>query len=155
MATDADGDKRPADKRHVWGPRPVGALVPQLTRPAFRGRSPAAAQLLSDWAAVVGPALAAVTQPRRLSGTTLTLACSGPIAMELQHMSDELIARINGHLGRAAVARLRFVQQALPGPVAPPPVAAPVGPPPELPGIAPGKLHDALSRLGQAIRQAK
>ncbi len=159
MATDADGDKRPDEKRpaetrNVWGPRPLGALVPGLTRPAFRRRSPAAAQLLSDWAAVVGPALAAVTQPRRLSGTTLTLACSGPIAMELQHMSNELIARINGHLGRAAVARLRFVQQVLPGPVAPAPGPALSGPPPELPGIAPGKLHDALSRLGQAIRQA-
>ena len=154
MATDTDGDKRLAEKRNVWGPRPVGALVPGLTRPAFRGRSPAAAQLLSDWAAVVGPALAAVTQPRRLSGATLTLACSGPIAMELQHMSNELIARINGHLGRAAVSRLRFVQQVLPTPAAPASGPAHSVEPPALPGIAPGKLHDALSRLGQAIRQA-
>ncbi len=148
MAADADGDKR-----HVWGPRPVGALVPALTRPAFRGRSPAAAQLLSDWPAVVGPALAAVTQPRRLSGTTLTLACSGPIAMELQHMSGELIARINGHLGRAAVARLRFVQQMLPGPAADV-AAVPAGPPRRVPGLPPGPLHDALAMLGQAVRNA-
>ncbi len=76
----------------MWGPRAVGSLAPALTRPAFRRRSTAGAQILTDWAAIVGPALAAVTMPRRLSGTTLTLACAGPIAMELQHMSVELAA---------------------------------------------------------------
>ena len=150
MATGDDGDKR-----HVWGPRAVGALVPLLTRPAFRRRSAASAQLLSDWGAIVGPALAAVTQPRRLVGATLTLACSGPIALELQHMSGELIARINGHLGRAAVERLRFVQQALPIPVelaAPAPATMPLQP---VAGLAPGKLNEALARLGQAVARGK
>ena len=146
MATEAEGDKR-----HVWGPRAVGALLPALTRPAFRGRSAASAQLLSDWATVVGPALAAVTQPRRLTGTTLTLACSGPIALELQHMSGELIARINGHLGRTAVERLRFVQQMLPGLAAVPAPAQAGPPPPPVAGLPPGKLNEALARLGQAV----
>ncbi len=142
------------NKRHVWGPRPVGALVPALTRPAFRARSPAAAQLMADWATVVGPALGAVTQPRRLSGSTLTLNCSGPVALELQHMSSELIARVNAHLGRTAVTRLRFVQQPLPAPaVTPQPVRE--GPAPPVPGVPPGPLHDALARLGQAIGRGK
>ncbi len=55
------------ERRHVYGPRPVAALLPGLTRAAFRRRSPATAQVLADWGNIVGPALAAVTLPRRLS----------------------------------------------------------------------------------------
>ncbi len=150
MATEGDGDKR-----HVWGPRAVGGLVAGLTRPAFRRRSPATAQILADWAVIVGPALAAVTAPRRLSGTTLTLACSGPIAIELQHMSNELIGRVNAHLGRVAIERLRFVQEAMPEADTPAALHGPAEPPPAIPGLPPGALHDALARLGQAVRQAQ
>ena len=141
-------------KRHVWGPRAVGALVPGLTRAAFRKRSPAGVQLMTDWDTIVGPALAANTTPRRLSGATLTIACAGPIAMELQHMSAPLLARINGHLGRIAVERLRFVQDGAPAPTAP--AAAPHAgdPPPAIPGVPAGPLHDALASLGQAVQRA-
>lgn len=144
MATDDE-----AGKRHVWGPQPVGALVPGLTRPVFRKRAPASAQVLSDWDSIVGPALAAVTTPRRLSGSTLTLACAGPVAMELQHMTAELMARINGHLGRIVVERMRFVQDTTTPAPRPPP--EPPGPPVALPGVPPGPLHDALAALGQAV----
>jgi hypothetical protein len=148
MATDGDGDKR-----HVWGPRAVGALVPGLTRPAFRRRAPATAQVLADWSDIVGPALAAVTAPRRMSGLTLTLACSGPIAMELQHMSEELVSRINSHMGRTVVQRLKFVQELLPPQATPAPVLLSDEPPPPIPGIPAGPLHDALARLGQALQR--
>ncbi len=160
MATDTDGGKRGAAKAEPgteaakprWNaPRPIGRLVPPLTQAAFRRRAPASAAILLDWAAIVGPALAAVTAPRRLGGTTLTIACAGPTAMELQHTTAELMARINGHLGRVAVDRLRFVQDAVTPPALPAPKLAPPPPPPELPGIEAGPLHDALARLGQAV----
>jgi hypothetical protein len=148
--------------RYMGGPRPLGALVPRLVRPAFRKRSPAGALLMADWAAVVGPALAAVTVPRRLSGGTLTVACAGPVAMELSHLAPQLMARINAHLGRVTVERLRFVQHAPPpggagvgGPAAHPPVQ----PEPSLPdrvetAIArvPGnELREALAKLGRGV----
>jgi hypothetical protein len=131
----------------------VGALVPGLTRAAFRKRSPVGVQVLTDWDVIVGPALAATTTPRRMSGSTLTLACSGPVAMELQHMAGPLMARINGHLGRVAVERLRFVQDEMPraGPAALP---RPADPPPPIPGVPAGPLHDALASLGQAVQLA-
>ena len=66
--------------------------------------------MLADWSAIVGPAIAAVTTPRRLAAGTLTIACAGPIAMELQHLAGEVMARINAHLGSQAVTALRFVQ---------------------------------------------
>ena len=97
-------------KRHIYGPRPLGALVPMLVRPAFRKRSPAMAQALADWDAIVGPAIAAVAAPRKLFAGTLSIVCSGPMAVELQHLSEQLIGRINAHLGQIAVTRLRFTQ---------------------------------------------
>ena len=45
-------------KRFFGGPRALGALLPRLTRPAFKRRSPAGASLMADWPSVVGPALA-------------------------------------------------------------------------------------------------
>ena len=141
-----------AGKRHVWGPRAVGSLIPAVVQPAFRRRSPVAAQLLLDWPAIVGPALEAVTTPRRLSGSTLTIACAGPVAMELQHMSTELQARINGYLGRSIVDRLRFVQD---HPAAKLPIQTS-----DYPSLAPqlsstgstSALTKALARLRQAIQ---
>ncbi|WP_275668646.1 DUF721 domain-containing protein [Crenalkalicoccus roseus] len=145
----------------MGGPRPLGALVPRLTRPAFRKRSPAGAQLMADWAEVVGPALAAVTAPRRLSGGTLTIACAGPVALELSHLAPQLAARINAHLGRLAVERLRFVQQAAP----PAPRAAAGAPPPAAPlpepvaaalsGVPEGELRAALAKLARGVYRSR
>ena len=147
-----------AAPRHVYGPRPVGALVPGLTRAAFRRRAPGTAQVLADWSSIVGPALAAVTLPRRLAAGTLTIACSGPIAMELQHLSGELIARINTALGPGVVKTLRFLQ------VAPEPaeIAAVVTRSAQtlaraesaVESLPPGALRDALTALGRAVFRA-
>ncbi len=153
---DTDGGMK-TDERHVYGPRPVSALVPRLTRPAFRRRSPGTAQVLADWAAIVGPAIAAVTTPRRLSTGALTIACAGPIAMELQHLAGEVIARINTHLGSQVVTALRFVQTPeLLAPLAPP--VAPVADPAKLAAVAAavadlpeGELRGALASLGRTI----
>lgn len=109
--------------RFFGGPRPLAALLPRITRPAFKRRSPAGAQLMADWPSLVGPALAAVTFPRKFSAGTLTLACSGPVAMELSHMAGEIMARINQQIGGTPVQRLRFVQEAPPAPVGAPPKA--------------------------------
>ena len=121
-----------------------------ITRPAFRKRAPAAAQVLADWEAVVGPQLAAVTVPRRLRGGTLTLACSGTTAMELQHLSPWVLERVNAYLGSRTAERLRILQEVLPQPHEPRPAVKP-RPDPKLPGIPPGPLHDALTALGRVI----
>jgi hypothetical protein len=147
------------DERHVYGPRQLAALMPGVTRPAFRRRAPATAQVMADWGAIVGPALAAETTPRGLSSGTLTIACAGPVAMELAHLADELRARINAHLGRQTVTRLRFVQ------TLPPPLAAQsaVLPPPRaadraakaVAGLPDGPLKDALAGLGALVLGAR
>lgn len=147
-------DARPAGKdqaaRHVYGPRPIGALVPGVTRPAFRKQSPAAAQLLADWMIIVGPGLAGLAEPKRFQAGTLTVGCTGPVALELQHCAGPLIERINTHLGRPLVQRLRFVQQAASAPAPAPPRR--LRPAPVLiEGLPDGPLRDALAALGAAV----
>lgn len=147
-------------KRFLGGPRPVGALVPALTRPAFKRKSPAGAQIMADWPELVGPAIAAVTQPLRLTQGTLTLACSGPVAMEMQHLAPQLAGRINAALGRVAVERFRFVQRAPTGlPVRKSRESAPK-PLPErvesaLQGVNSPELREALARLGRGVYRGR
>jgi hypothetical protein len=154
MVAPADDDKtKLAGARHLYGPRPLGGVLAPLLRPAFRRRGAATAQLIADWEAVVGPALAALTTPRLLSGSRLTIACTGPVALELQHLSAALIGRINAHLGKEAVTTLRFVQARREAPPSPPPpparaVAEAARAVAELPE---GPLRDALQRLGAAV----
>ena len=143
------------DRRFPTAPMALAALIPRLTRPAFRKRSPAGAQIMADWAVIIGPAIAASTQPIRLTGGTLTLGCAGPIAMELQHLAPELISRINAHLGRAAVERLKFVQhfQGRDQRVAPParPIPLPAELEARLAGLPAGELRDALAKLAHGV----
>jgi hypothetical protein len=154
MTTQDDTGKTapPAEHRHIYGPRPVGALLPGLVRPAFRKRSPAAAQLMLDWELIVGPAIAAVTTPRKLFAGSLSIVASGPIAMELQHLSDMLIEKINTHLGRIAVTRLRFMQDVRTAyaPLVPPrPRPAEAAARAAVDSLPPGPLRDALEALGR------
>jgi hypothetical protein len=120
--------------RSFSGPRWLGALVPRISQPAFRRKSPAAASLMADWANVVGPALAAVTRPLRLTRAgraadgsalpgKLTVRCAGPVALELQHLAPELVARINASAGFPLVSGLKFERGS---PPPPPPSCIPV-----------------------------
>ncbi len=157
-AADAPAAATPETSRRGFGPRPLGALLAPLLRPAFAKRAPAIAQLAADWPAVVGPRLAEMTTPRRLAAGTLTLACAGPVALELQHTAPALIERINTHLGRKAIERLRFAHNLLPplacaaAPAADPTIAAAVEQ--RLDGLPASALRDALAALGRAVQTA-
>jgi hypothetical protein len=137
------------------GPRPIAALVPGIARVAFGGRSPGIAQLLEAWVGIVGPTLADITVPRRMARGTLTIGCSGPAAMELQHLSGELIGRINQYLGSPVVGQLRLVQD-LPARTPPrsrPQVdpAASIAAAEAVAHLPEGPLRTALAALGQAV----
>ena len=135
-----------------YGPKPIGAVLSRVTRAAFRSNNAASARLLADWPEIVGPHLAGDTAPRRLSAGTLTITCGGPMAMELQHSSAILMERINTHLGKETVKRLRFVQE----PLAPRTAnrrrkqAQPI--PIDIEGMPEGPLRDALAALEARIK---
>jgi hypothetical protein len=126
-------------------------LIAPVVRPAFKRRAPAAAQIMADWGDIAGAPLAAKAAPVKFAGGTLTLACTGPTAMELQMATPQIIARLNLALGHNMVERLRFVQQApVLTPMAPMVVARQsVVPPKDLPE---GELGEALARLYQGMK---
>ncbi|EHH67752.1 DUF721 domain-containing protein [Gluconobacter morbifer] len=138
--------------RRNWGARQIGTFVPTLTKTAFRKKSPLLVRLMMDWENFVGLRLARQTEPRRLSAGTLTIACSGPIAMELQHLTPQLLERINtacGLRGESSIQRLRIVQDmtAFERPARPRPKPCPV----EVPEVEDEELRAALERLGGHI----
>ena len=148
---------QPFDRR-AFGPRALASLIPPITRPTYARQPPATAQVIADWALIVGPALAAQTSPRRLAAGTLTVACPGPAAIELQHSSNRLIERINQHVGHALVQRLRIVQDAIGAPP-PLPVPSPIRPEQRaavessLADMPAGPLREALTALGLVVRR--
>ena len=158
MEKGGDGVHAPPDTNASPDHSPPGRSPPGRSPPgrsAFRRGGPGAWLVLEAWPAIVGPLLAEVTQPRGLGRGTLTIACVGPVAMELQHLSSELLQRINRFLGGEPVQRLRFVQTLTP-PVAPPvrPVATPAierAVEKAVATLPEGPVRDALAALGRAV----
>jgi hypothetical protein len=168
--------KRP---KPLFGVKAVGSFVPGLTRKAFEKYGFSAATLITDWPAIVGRELAAVTAPERLKwpravehaeddtnagagkgrpGATLVLRADGSQALAVQYGARQIIERINAYFGYAAVAELRLVQapvDAAPGLARP--VRRPAGQPltKEVAGVADAGLRDALARLGAGVRAGR
>jgi hypothetical protein len=78
------------------------------------GQGPEA--LKARWREIAGEAIAARTEPARLTkprgggAATLELRVDGPAAALIQHQAAEILARVNLFLGAGAVAKLRIVQ---------------------------------------------
>lgn len=146
--------------------RAIAAEVPKIAAPILGKRGLGEAQLLAEWASIIGPALAEHASPDRLSFArggerrdgTLHLRVASAVALEIQHREPQLIERINAFFGYRAVARLRLVH-------APPNEAARPAPPRPVPlapresqvldqrlaGVDDPELRAALRRLGAAV----
>jgi hypothetical protein len=102
--------------RRGGGLRRLPDLLGRVLDPAARRRGLAEARLLTEWPSVVGPDLAARSQPVRLThrpghqGGVLSLHVAGSAALELQHSEPQVLERINGFFGYSAVARLHLIQ---------------------------------------------
>jgi hypothetical protein len=154
MADDDTPDGMAGRGRFVYGPRPLGNLVPGITRQTFRKHNPASAQVVADWEIIVGPKVASMTVPRRLERGVLTIACAGPAAMDLHYMGVEVINRINTHLGGQPVHSLKFTQAGMPRkpPHAPPsPPEAVLEAEAAVADLPDGDLKSALAALGRVV----
>jgi hypothetical protein len=161
---------RTAERSGRASPRPIGELSGRLVAKPLGKRGFAAAALVGQWAAIVGPALANSTLPLRVvfprgerKGGTLHLkVASGAMALQLQHLGPLIVERVNGHFGYAAVAQLALTQGPLPRRAAPPSVqAAPVAAHEIDPALAEriatlpeGDLRQALTNLGRRLASA-
>lgn len=148
--------------RNAKGLQSVARSVNTVVRPLWRKRGLADADLVNQWGDIVGPDLAAQCHPQRLarrsgddSGGTLHIVVAGPLALELQHLAPQVIARINTYFGYAAVGRLALHQGPLKRPK-PTPKTRPALPDPpaltaQLAGVDDPDLKRALHGLGRAI----
>jgi hypothetical protein len=147
------------------GMRRVGAELTRLTGPILGKQGLGEAKLLTEWAAIVGVALAGNCWPVKLAFPrgqrqegTLRLRVAPGVAVEIQHREPVILERINAYFGYRAVARLAIVQ----GPPPPRSEAPPAPPRPlqpsekaalqqRLDGIEDPALREALELLGSAI----
>lgn len=102
------------------GTRVAGALVGKLTRKALGKRGFAHASIITDWSVIVGEDLSRHTRPQKLTfpkgrrnGGTIYIQTTGPMALQLQHLSPLILDRINSHFGYNAVDEIRLVQSPL------------------------------------------
>lgn len=149
-----------ADKRSGRA-RTLAAILPKVTAQSLGKQGFAAASVITDWALIVGKELADFTLPQRIvfpvgkrSHGTLHLRVAGVMALDVQHKTPQILARINGYFGYAAVAHLKLSQGAIARPSQAsrpeePPV--PVKDAEATPETAPPDVAAALERLGAAI----
>lgn len=114
MATQSDVRRR---KRK--GFVQTGGLLAAQIRTIGGARGFAETRLLTHWADIAGPELAAIARPGKVSyrregmGASLTLECSGAHGPELQMQLPALRQRINAAYGYAAIADIRLSQTAV------------------------------------------
>jgi hypothetical protein len=151
-------------------PRPLKDLLHKTLGDAFAKQGFASTELVTRWAEIAGAEIAAHSEPEKIRWPrpvkgeapepgTLVLRVEGPTAVEIQHLADVVLERVNRFFGWRAVASLQLRQAPLgrkeqkprrpaPDPDATAEVAA------GLTGINDENLRDALARLGAAIKQS-
>lgn len=154
--------------------RPLGGSISAILDPLLAKRSHIDAALALSWPNIAGSKLSGRTQPlkvtwqRRASPDdpfepgTLTIACEGSAALDLQYQTTELIERINRFFGYAAIARIKIEQRAVDGFREKKRTAAPALGADELKilsdsvrNITDEGLRAALIRLGTGVKSAK
>ncbi len=151
---------------------PLGQLIGASLDPLLAKRGFTESGLIMNWQAIVGDRLAKVCTPEKMlypprgpktapdaksQPATLVLRVESAMALELQHLAPVIVARINGHFGWAAVAKLSLRQ----GPVATKMLKKPPRPQPDAAmqakaraisaGIEDETLREHLATLGALV----
>jgi len=173
MTADGAGDER-GDIRHPmakpgWiSAKPLSVLLSAVFSDAYAKQGFAARELVTRWADIAGPEIAAHSEPLKMQWprpvegqpqepATLILRVEGPAALEIQHSSDVILQRVNRFFGWSAVGRLALRQAPLSRrerPSARPPDPKAVAQVAEtLSLVEDEELRAALARLGASIKR--
>jgi hypothetical protein len=153
-------------------PRPLAEVLRKTLGEAFAKQGFASVELVTRWPEIVGMEIAAHSQPEKIQWPrtpqarnapepgTLLLRVEGPAALEIQHLSDVILERVNQFFGWRAVDGVRLRQAPLSRRAAPrsrpaPDPAAMTRIAAALPEIKDEKLRQALARLGAAMERGK
>lgn len=118
--------KRPAlaaKPKRRWKTVTLSESLGRLTRDLCASQGFAQAEIITRWRSIAGPLLAAHSVPERLSfpkgqdSGTLYISADSAFALELQHLTPQVMERINGYFGFPAVSRIaiRQVSGGMPG----------------------------------------
>jgi hypothetical protein len=149
--------------------KPLSVLLSDVFSDAYARQGFAARELVTRWAEIAGPEIAAhaeplnIQWPRPVEGqpqepATLVLRVDGPMALEIQHGSDVILQRVNRFLGWNAVGRLALRQAPLARRNAPKASPAPdarsvAEVAKTLTSVEDEDLRAALARLGASIKR--
>jgi hypothetical protein len=149
--------------------KPLSVLLSDVFSDAFAKQGFAARELVTRWAEIAGPEIAAYSEPLKMQWprpvegqpqepATLVLRVEGPMALEIQHSSDVILQRVNRFFGWSAVGRLALRQAPLSRRERPKPARAPdptaVAKIAEtLCAVEDEELRAALARLGASIKR--
>jgi len=148
-------------------PRPLSELLGATLNDVMKAQGFASTEIISRWADIVGPEIAAHSEPLKISWpravgdeapepATLVLRVEGPAALEIQHLSAVILERVNRFFGWQAIGRIALRQaplhrrEQLPRREPDPFVAARIAE--ALPEVKDEYLRLALARLGAAIK---
>jgi len=108
----------------------LAAIAPQTLERLGRAPEVREGRAFLLWPEIVGPRVAARTEPERLRGGVLTVRVDGAAWLsELTYLKADLRGRLNARLGEDVVREIRLV----PGTVSPRVAAPPAAPPRETP----------------------
>jgi predicted nucleic acid-binding Zn ribbon protein len=92
------------------GPQPVGELLSRFLNRKGLAAKVEAASVVPGWAELVGPQIAAVTEPLRVSDGTLFVAVeTSAWIMELNLMKAEVLRRLNAGKRAGRITGVVFV----------------------------------------------
>ena len=156
-------------KPRATSAKPLSVLLSDVFSDAYAKQGFAARELVTRWAEIAGPEIAAHSEPLKMQWprpvegqpqepATLVLRVEGPTALEIQHASDVILQRVNRFFGWSAVGRLALRQAPLARRDRP---AAPSAPDPKavakiaegLSAVEDEDLRAALARLGASIKR--
>src|SRR4029077_15248374 len=149
--------------------KPLSVMLGDVFSDVYAKQGFAARELVTRWSEIAGRDIAAHCEPLKMQWprpgegqppepATLVLRVEGPMALEIQHASDVILARVNRFFGWSAVGKLALRQGALsrrdrrPVPNAPDPQSvAEVAK--TLSSVEDEELRAALARLGASIKR--
>jgi hypothetical protein len=114
----------PMSKPGPISAKPLSVLLSDVFSDAYAKQGFAARELVTRWAEIAGPEVAAHSEPLKIQwprpvegqaqeAATLVLRVEGPMALEIQHASDVILQRVNRFFGWSAVGRLALRQAPL------------------------------------------
>jgi predicted nucleic acid-binding Zn ribbon protein len=106
------GPRRPGDgNEKPRKPQTIGKLLGDVLKQAGVSERVEQAQIIPEWPNLVGPQIAAVTNPQSITsdGTLFVWVTTNAWMTELSLLEPELLRSLNAKPGRAAVKKIRWL----------------------------------------------